>query len=78
MRFTLASISLGLFTWLSYLVLTGRFPVEDGGSSKTRVLKTVVAELTDLLGPQETALVLLGLGAVLAFGIIAFGPQREA
>ena len=78
MRFILASISLGFFSWASYMVLTGRVPAAEGGASPLPPLDTVVAQSNEAMGIGPTAFALLALGAVLSFGIIAFGPQSEA
>ena len=74
MRFTLASISLGAFTWASYMVLTGRFP---GTDVEAQPVMTILAQSNEAIGVNQTALALLALGAVLSFGIIAFGPRDD-
>ena len=78
MRFVIAFISLGLFSWLSYAVYFGTINFSDGGgSSKTRALKAAVSRAIETYGAETTALALLGVGAALAFGFIAFGPRED-
>lgn len=77
MRFVTASLSLGLFSWLSYMVLTGRLGGDVGASGKARALSGIIDRAIEVLGIQQTSLALLGFGAILAFGIIAFGPRED-
>lgn len=75
MRFIQASIALGLFSWLSYMVYTDGFLQGDGGSSKTRALRNIVTQATDAYGVETTALGLLCAGILLSFALIAFGAR---
>ena len=77
MRFVTASISLGLFTWLSYMVFTGKFADGAGSGSKARVLNVAIDQLVGLMGVNHAALALLGFGALLSFTIIVFGPRDD-
>ncbi len=77
MRFLSASVGLGFFSWLSYMVLTGKLEGDIGGSSKARALMDVVDRLVETLGVNQAALAILGFGALLAFAIIAFGPRAD-
>ncbi len=77
MRFLSASVGLGFFSWLSYMVLTGRAGdgVEDG--SNLHKLVEVLDRMVEALGVNQAAMVILGVGALVAFAIIAFGPRAE-
>ncbi|MEO3413353.1 hypothetical protein AAFO92_01715 [Roseovarius sp. CAU 1744] len=66
MRYVQAFVSLGLFGWLAYAVATDTFPGGDGGSSKTRAVKSVITSATDEFGTVQTALGLAVVGIVLA------------
>ncbi len=77
MRFVTASLSLGLFTWLSYMVFTGKFGDGVGASGKARFIGGAVNQLIAQIGVNQTALALLGFGALLSFTIIVFGPRDD-
>ncbi|MCY1126907.1 hypothetical protein OU426_08580 [Frigidibacter sp. RF13] len=66
MKYVQAIIALGLFGWASYAVLTDSFPGGEGGSSKTRALKSVVTAATDQFGTLQTAAGLAVFGLLLA------------
>lgn len=78
MRFILASLSLGFFSWLAFIVLTDRLTAYAEGTPKSRAVVEIIMRSTESLGVPGTALALLALGAVLSFGIIAFGPHAES
>lgn len=78
MKYVQALISIGLFGWLGYAVLSGTFPGGDGGSSKTRALKGVVEMLTGKFGVTETGLGLIAFGILLAlFFLMRRQPAEE-
>lgn len=72
-----ALLCLGLFGWLGYAVLTDSFPGSDGGSSKTRALKTFVDSATEQYGVLETATGLFTIGVALAFIMIMLGRRQS-
>lgn len=76
MRYVQALIVLGLFGWLSWSVATGTLLAGDGGSSKTRALKSMVGYATDSLGVMTTAAGLAAIGIGLAaFFILRRGAE---
>ena len=66
MKYVQALISLGLFGWLAFAVATDTVPGGEGGSSKTRALKSVITSATDEFGTMETAAGLAVVGLLLA------------
>ena len=78
MRFFVACLSLGLFSWLSYGVWFGTIQFSDTGNSKARALKGAIRNSIETFGVDNTALLLLGVGAALSFAVIAFGARDEA
>jgi hypothetical protein len=78
MRYVQALIALGLFGWLSWSVATGAFPGGDGGSSKTRALKSMVDSATESYGVMPTAAGLAAIGVALAlFFLMRRGYDAE-
>ena len=66
MKYVQAAIVLGLFGWLSYAVFTDTLPGGDGGSSKTRALRSMVTSATEKFGVVETSVGLAVVGILLA------------
>ena len=66
MKYVQALISLGLFGWLAFAVATDTVPGGEGGSSKTRALKSAISTATDQFGTMGTAAGLAVVGIVLA------------
>ena len=66
MHYVQAIISIGFFGWLGYAIAFDALPGEDGGSSKSRALMTMVDRVTGELGTNLTAALCLGLGLILA------------
>ena len=77
MRFITASLSLGLFTWLSYMVFTGKLGDGVGTSGRAGFISGAITSLIEQMGVNQTALALLGFGALLSFTIIVFGPRDD-
>ena len=71
MKFVQAFITLGLFGWLGYAVYTDTLPFGDGGSSKSRGIKTLIDNAIGQFGPEMTALGLLGFGVLLALFFVS-------
>ena len=66
MKYIQALLSAALFGWLGYALLTDTLPGGEGGSSKTRGLKSLVDSATQNVGVQNTAYVCFGIGVMLA------------
>lgn len=77
MRLFFGSACLGVFTWLSYLVLTDKVLTGNSVVSDYEFFFALVERLNELMGSGYTALAFLSFGAVLTFGIIAFGPRSD-
>lgn len=75
MRFVTASMSLGLFTWLSYMVFTGRYG--DATADEPGFISGSINGLVEVMGTSQAALALLGFGALMSFTIIVFGPRDD-
>lgn len=77
MKFIPAFAALGLFSWFGYMVWMGTFPLDENGSSKTRMAKQLVHSSIEKFGDTNTALGLFAIGAVLAFFFVTRGLNRE-
>ncbi len=66
MKYIQSTIVLGLFGWLSYIVFFDAFPVGEGGSSKTRALKSLISGATEQFGVIQTSIGLVVIGLLLA------------
>lgn len=77
MRFIFGSLSLGVFTWLGYLVLTDKVLSGDSVVSQSQAVIVLVERLNEIMGSGYAALTFVLFGAVLSFGIIAFGPRND-
>ncbi|MGB3179396.1 MAG: hypothetical protein WBC68_11060 [Albidovulum sp.] len=75
MKYVQAVISIGFFGWLAFAVFTGAFPGGDGGSSKTRALKSMVGSAIDTYGAFTTAFGIGVIGLVLAGFFLVRGRE---
>ncbi|NNE79851.1 MAG: hypothetical protein HKN18_06210 [Silicimonas sp.] len=73
MHYIQALISVCLFGWLGYSVALGQLPENDGGSSKTRTLMSIVEPLTDAIGQGLTGALLFSVGVILAYFFLKRG-----
>ena len=78
MRFFLACLSLGLFSWLSYGVFFGTLEFGAAGNPQAEALNAAIQGFIEGWGVEATALGLLGAGAVVSFLVIAVGAKGEA
>ena len=78
MRVVSSICALLLFAGPGVLLLMHAFPMDDGGSSKTRAVKAVVHGAVDRFGETEAALGFIVVGIVAAAVFYYFGGGSEA
>ena len=76
MRYIQAICSIGLFGFLAYCAATQSFPGGEGGSSKTRALRSFVTSTTEQFGPVQAAAGFAAIGILLALFFVL--RHREA
>lgn len=77
MRYIQAILSIGLFGWLGYGVLTGTLLGGDGGSRNTRALLGMIGDAEAAIGTTNTGLALFAVGILLA-GFFLMKARSEA
>ena len=66
MKYVQALVSVALFGWLGFALLTDSVPGGEGGSGKTRKLKSIMESATQNFGVENTAYLCFGIGVLLA------------
>lgn len=76
-RFVTASLSLGLFAWLSWMVFTRAWSPERGQETTLAEVSAAIARAGDAYGTDQMAMALLGLGIFISFFVIVLGPRSD-
>ena len=66
MRYIQAVLSLALFGWFCYMLLTNSLDLDPGGSSKTRLLKDTISGAVNALGTENAGYLCIATGILLA------------
>lgn len=74
MRFILGCLTLGAGCWFAFMIYTGQVAQWNGEQEYIAKLQEYLAISVDEIGGGYTALLAIAAGAILSFGIIAFGP----
>ena len=77
MRFVVACLSLGFFSFLSFGVHTESIHLIESTDPNVKKLGMALANAVEKYGQNEMALGFLGAGIALSFLVIAFGPRED-
>ncbi len=77
MRFVVACLSLGFFSFLSFGVHTQSITLAESTDPNVKKLGTALANAIEKYGQNEMALGFLAAGVALSFVVIAFGPRED-
>ena len=75
MKYVQVVVSLALFGWFGYALLTQQTPFGDGGSSKTRRVTGLIRDLVESVGPENAAYLCFLVGGVLAAYFLVMGEE---
>lgn len=75
MKYVQAIVSLGLFGWFGYALLTGQVAYGDGGSAKTRRVTGMITDAINTVGVETTAYACFAVGILLAICFLLFGSE---